>query len=83
MSKNNVVDIISLIQSKFGDKIQIELGKLGTAAIIANNGLHHKVIQEMLNADEKTGVTAITGIDLGPNIGVYYHMHTIQCLLYD
>jgi Ni,Fe-hydrogenase III large subunit/NADH:ubiquinone oxidoreductase subunit C len=75
LSRNNV-DIISLIQSKFGDKFQIELGNLGTAAIIANNGLHREVIQTMLNADEKTGVTAITGLDLGENIGVYYHMHT-------
>jgi Ni,Fe-hydrogenase III large subunit/NADH:ubiquinone oxidoreductase subunit C len=75
LSKNNV-DLISLIQSKFGDKVQIELDKLGTATIIANKGLHHEVIQVMLNVDEKTGVTAITGIDLGASIGVYYHMHT-------
>ena len=68
--------MISLIQSKFGGNFQIELGKLGTAAILANNGLHREVIQTMINADEKTGVTAITGIDLGANIGVYYHMHT-------
>jgi Ni,Fe-hydrogenase III large subunit/NADH:ubiquinone oxidoreductase subunit C len=75
LSKNNV-DMISLIQSKLGVKFKIELGKLGTAAIIANNGLHREVIQIMLNADEKTGITAITGLDLGANIGVYYHIHT-------
>ncbi len=30
----------------------------------------------MLAADEKTGITAITGLDLGATIGVYYHVHT-------
>jgi NADH-quinone oxidoreductase subunit D len=30
----------------------------------------------MLDADEATGVTAITGLDLGANLGVYYHLHT-------
>ncbi|MCL2477217.1 MAG: NADH-quinone oxidoreductase subunit C [Candidatus Bathyarchaeota archaeon] len=30
----------------------------------------------MLEADEKTGLTTITGLDLGTNIGVYYHVRT-------
>ncbi len=75
MSNSNI-DIISLIESKFGDKVQIQIGQLGAAAIIANNGLHRDVLKAMIDADEKTGITAITGLDLGANIGVYYHVHT-------
>lgn len=68
--------MISLIKSKFGDKVQIQLGQLGAAAITVNNGLHRDLLQAMLTADRKTGITAITGLDLGANIGVYYHIHT-------
>lgn len=73
---NNKIDIISLIKSKFSDKVQIQLGQLGAAAIIVSNGLHRDVLQAMIEADEKTGITAITGLDLGATIGVYYHVHT-------
>jgi NADH-quinone oxidoreductase subunit D len=68
--------MISLIKSKFGDRIQIQLGQLGAAAITVQNGLHRDVLKAMLDADEKTGITAITGLDLGATIGVYYHIHT-------
>jgi hypothetical protein len=68
--------MIGLIKSTFGDKIQIQLGQLGAAAITANNGLHRDVLKAMLAADGKTGITAITGLDLGATIGVYYHIHT-------
>ena len=73
---NNKIDIVRVIQSKFGDKVQIQLGQLGTAAINANNGLHRDVLKAMIDADEKTGITAITGLDLGANLGVLYHTHT-------
>ncbi len=75
MASSNV-DIIGLVESKFGDKIQIQRNVLGAAAITANNGLHYEVLKAMIAADEKTGITAITGIDLGANLGVYYHIHT-------
>ena len=32
----------------------------------------------MLDADEKTGITAITGLDLGANLGIIYHIHTAK-----
>ena len=65
---NNKIDIISLIATKFGDKVQIQPGHLSTGTIIANNGLHRDVLKAMIDADEKTGITAITGLDLGANI---------------
>ena len=73
---NSSLDIIGLVESKFGDKIQIQRGQLGAAAITANNGLHYDVMKAMVDADEKTGITSITGLDLGLNLGVYYHVHT-------
>jgi NADH-quinone oxidoreductase subunit D len=73
---NSNTDIISFIESKFQDKILVQRGLLGAATIIANNGLHHDVLQAMIAADERTGITAITGLDLGATIGVYYHIHT-------
>ncbi|HSV50346.1 MAG TPA: NADH-quinone oxidoreductase subunit C, partial [Candidatus Acidoferrales bacterium] len=75
---NNNVDIISLLESKFGDKIQIQKGVAGTASIVANNGLHHEVLATMIAADEKTGIVAITGLDFGANLGVYYHVRTAK-----
>ncbi|MCL2359742.1 MAG: NADH-quinone oxidoreductase subunit C [Nitrososphaerota archaeon] len=52
------------------------MGVNGDASFVANNGLHHEVFKVLLDADEKTGITAITGLDLGANIGVYYHVRT-------
>ena len=75
---NSEIDIISVIESKLKDKVQIQLGHLGTAAINTSNGLHRDVLKAMLEVDEKTGVTAITGLDLGANIGLLYHTHTAK-----
>jgi len=79
MSDN--LDMISLLENKFGDKIQIQQGTLEAGAIIANNGLHHDVLKTLIEADEKTGITAITGLDLGDKLGVYYHVHTAKPFL--
>jgi formate hydrogenlyase subunit 5 len=75
MSNCNI-DIIKVIQTKFGDKVEIQLGQLGTAAVNTNNGLYREVIKAMVEADEKTGITAITGLDFGANLGLLYHVHT-------
>lgn len=70
------IDILNVVESKLGGKVQIQKGHLSTGTIIANNGLHRDVLQAMFDADEKTAITAITGIDLGANLGVYYHFRT-------
>ena len=41
---NNKIDIISVVQSKLKDKVEIHLGQLGTAAINTTNGLHRDVL---------------------------------------
>jgi hypothetical protein len=65
---NNKIDILKVVESKLGSKVQIQPGFLSTGTIIAQNGLHRDVLQAMLDADEKTGITAITGLDLGENL---------------
>jgi formate hydrogenlyase subunit 5 len=78
---NNKIDVISAIESKLNDKVQIQVGQLGAATINASNGLHRDVLKALLEADEKTGITAITGLDLGANIDVLYHTHTSNAFL--
>jgi NADH-quinone oxidoreductase subunit D len=73
--------MLKVIKSKLGDKVQVQPGQLGTGTIITNNDLHRDVIKAMLAVDEKTGIIAITGIDLGENIGVYYHFRTSNAFL--
>ena len=78
---NNKIDILNVIESKLGSKVQIQPGHLSTGSIIANNGLHQEVLKAMIEADEKTGIIAITGLDLGENLGVYYHFRTSNALV--
>jgi NADH-quinone oxidoreductase subunit D len=68
-------DVISAIKNKLGDQVQIKSG-LGKAAIIANNGSHREVVKAMIEADDQTSIVAITGLDLGKKLGVYYHLRT-------
>jgi Ni,Fe-hydrogenase III large subunit/NADH:ubiquinone oxidoreductase subunit C len=78
---NNKIDILNVVESKLGSKVQIQPGHLSTGSIIANNGLHREVLKAMIEADEKTGIIAITGLDLGENLGVYYHFRTSNALI--
>ena len=78
---NSNIDIISAIESKLKDKVQIHLGQLGTAAINTSNGLHRDVLKAMVEADEKTAISAITGLDLGANLGILYHIRTSNAFI--
>src|SRR5208283_1514234 len=78
---NSKIDIVNAIESKLDGKVQIQLGQLGTAAINTSNGLHRDVLQAMVEADEKTTITAITGLDLGANLGVLYHIRTSNAFI--
>jgi len=78
---NSSIDIINVIESKLKDKVQIQKGQLSTAAITVSNGLHRDVIQAMVDADPYTAISAITGLDLGASLGVYYHVRTSNAFL--
>ena len=78
---NGNVDFINLLGSQFLDKVQIQLDQLGKAAIVTKNGLHRDALKAMVEADEKTAVTAITGIDLKANLGVLFHIRTSDAFI--
>jgi Ni,Fe-hydrogenase III large subunit/Ni,Fe-hydrogenase III component G len=76
MSKNEI-DIVGLLQAKFKDtSVQVQPAQLGKATVIADASTHRDVVNMLLKADEKTAIVAITGIDLGANLGVFYHIRT-------
>jgi Ni,Fe-hydrogenase III large subunit/Ni,Fe-hydrogenase III component G len=39
------------------------------------------VLKALLDADEKTAVSAISGLDLGVNLGVFYHIRTSNAII--
>jgi formate hydrogenlyase subunit 5 len=76
------IDILNILETKLkGKSVQIQPGLLGKAIIEANAGTHRDVLKTLLNADEKTALTAITGLDLGVNLGVLYHIRTSNAFL--
>ncbi|MCW4024149.1 MAG: NADH-quinone oxidoreductase subunit C [Candidatus Bathyarchaeota archaeon] len=77
----NKIDTVKAIESKLDGKVQIYPGQLGTAAVVADNGLHRDVFQAMMDVDEKVGITSITGMDLGEKLGIYYHVHATNDFL--
>jgi len=79
---NNEIDILQVLEDKFtGKSVEIMPGQLGTASIKADPNTHRAVVKTLVNADEKTAVVSITGIDLGATIGVFYHIRTSNALL--
>jgi len=79
--QNSKADILAVLECKLqGKPVQIQSG-LGKASVIANGGTHRDVLKTLLEADEKTAVSAISGIDLGTNLGVYYHIRTANDII--
>jgi Ni,Fe-hydrogenase III large subunit/Ni,Fe-hydrogenase III component G len=78
MSKKEA-DMVDILQAKFKDaSVQVQPQQLGKVAVIADASTHRDVLKTLLKADEKTAVIAITGIDLGATLGVFYHIRTSQ-----
>lgn len=79
---NNDINIVQILEDKLqGKPVQVVLGQLGTAAIKTSPSIHRDVFKVLVDADEKTAITSITGIDLGANIGVFYHVRTSNAFL--
>lgn len=73
------IDVLDVLKAKFKNTfVQVQPQQLGKAAIIANAPIHRDILKVLLKADEKTAVTAITGIDLGTTLGVFYHIRTSE-----
>ena len=71
----NKLDIVEVLERNLqGKQFQIQKDMLGTATIQVDAGTHKDAIKAMIDADKKAALTAITGLDLGANIGVLYHV---------
>ncbi|XES78660.1 MAG: NADH-quinone oxidoreductase subunit C [Candidatus Bathyarchaeia archaeon] len=76
------MDILKILETKLqGKPVEIVPDYLGTAAIKAKEGSYRDVFKALMDADEKTGVTSITGIDLGAALGVFYHVRTSNAFI--
>ncbi len=76
------IDILKILEDQLKDKTtQVIPGQLGTAAIKTSGNGHREVLEVLEKADEYTAVSAITGIDLGANVGVFYHVRTSNSFL--
>ncbi len=80
--QNSKLDILQILGEKLKEKsVQIVLGQLGTATIKTSGSGCRDVFKVLVEADEKTAVSAVTGLDLGANIGVFYHVRTSDAFL--
>ncbi len=67
------LDIPKLIGASFkADNLQTQTGSI--SAVQAPASKLREIIQTILAADKKAALTAITGLDLGENLGAYYHI---------
>ena len=69
------LDLVEVLDKSLqGSQYLMQKETLGTATVQVDSGTHKVAIEALLNADKKTALTAITGLDLGANIGVLYHI---------
>jgi formate hydrogenlyase subunit 5 len=79
--QSNRTDILKILETKLqGKDVQINPGQLGMASFKTSGQGYREVVKLLVEADEKTAVSAITGVDLGANIGVFYHLRTSNAL---
>lgn len=68
-------EIMMLLKEKLGDSIvDAKAPRQGRDFLQVNLGSHREALMALLERDEKTGVAAITGVDLGKNIEVMYNI---------
>ncbi len=75
MIMENKIDIVEVLEKSLqGSQYLIQKGVLGMVTLHVGSGKHKDAIKAMMDVDKKTALTAITGLDLGANIGVLYHV---------
>jgi formate hydrogenlyase subunit 5 len=71
----NKLDVVAVLEKNLQNKpFKIQKDHLGTATVQVDAGTHKDALKAIMEADKKTALTAITGLDLGANIGVLYHV---------
>ncbi|MDR0797880.1 MAG: NADH-quinone oxidoreductase subunit C, partial [Nitrososphaerota archaeon] len=69
-------EFVVAVKGKLNGKVQVQTNVLGRAVFIADSETHRDVVKAMLDTDSQTSIVAITGLDLGVNLGVYYHLRS-------
>ena len=67
-------EIFATLESRLGKGImQDQSPRLGKISVRVDSGFHRGALTSLLEKDETTGVSAITGVDLGQTIELMYH----------
>jgi formate hydrogenlyase subunit 5 len=70
-------EILTVLGNELGAQIlQTPPLHLEKASVRVNPDMHRKALKILLDRDETAGIAAITGVDLGENIEVMYHVRT-------
>jgi Ni,Fe-hydrogenase III large subunit/NADH:ubiquinone oxidoreductase subunit C len=73
----SVEDILTTISNKLEEKtLQTQTTQLGKISVRVNPGIHRDILKTLLEKDESTGISAITGVDLDETIEIMYHVRT-------
>jgi Ni,Fe-hydrogenase III large subunit/Ni,Fe-hydrogenase III component G len=68
-------DILTTLVKELGEKVlQTPTLQPGKISVRVNAGVHRDALKILLDKDESTGISAITGVDLGESIEVMYHV---------
>ena len=70
-------NVLTVLSGELGEKIlKIETPQPGKIFVRVNAGVHRDALKILLDEDESTGISAITGVDLGETIELMYHVRT-------
>ncbi len=71
---NNETDVAILLQEKMGDEFPVTPNHLGKASVKTEASAIRKAVENVMMVDPYPGVSALSGVDLGINIGLLYHL---------
>jgi len=69
----NENELIKMLREKMGDKTEVLANNLGKASMKTDAALLLNEVKQILEVDRDTGISAITGLDMGERIGLLYH----------
>jgi Ni,Fe-hydrogenase III large subunit/Ni,Fe-hydrogenase III component G len=70
-------EILTVLTDRLGEKIlQTQTPQPRKVFVRVNAGVHRDALKILLDEDESTGISAITGVDLGKTIELIYHVRT-------
>src|SRR5271157_2277104 len=79
--ENNENKIQNLLNSQFGEgTLQPQPIERGKFFVRVEPGMHKDILRGLIANDDSTSLTAISGVDLGENIEILYHIRTLGTL---